>query len=93
LLIKTKIKLFLELKELEIEQIQIGTLEKELFMLLSTEAKISPLFGEELPLAMVTEELFLPDSLRTYHQRLLDQLYELLYSHKDTNDKIQYLNP
>jgi hypothetical protein len=74
LLIKTKIKLFLESKELEIELILIGISERELFMLLNMEARISQPFGEELLPVMVMEEPFLLDSPKTYHQRLLDQL-------------------
>jgi hypothetical protein len=61
------------LKELEIEQILTGTLEKELYMLLNMAAKTSQLFGEESLQATETVVLFSPDSLRIYHQKLLVQ--------------------
>lgn len=66
-----KIKLFLESKELETEQTLTGTLEKELYMLLNTEAKTSQLFGEESQQAMEMVVPFLLDLQRIYHQRQL----------------------
>jgi hypothetical protein len=74
LLIKTKIKLSLESKELETELILIGISERELYMLLSMEAKTLQPFGEESLPVTVMEEPFLLDLPKTYHQRLLDQL-------------------
>ena len=83
-------KLSLESRESETEQRLTGISEREWCMSPSTEATSLP-SGEESPPAMEMEELSLPDSPRTYHQELLVQPSELLFSHKDTHDD-RYLN-